>query len=119
MPTRSSHRGVRGLARSAHVLAALLLLLAIGGDVLADTACHPLPQTTLHERLTAPEAAADDDPCGSSCVPDCFCCSTLSVTDVGLPRQGAPLAGSVALACERACAPGICPAPYRPPILPA
>ncbi len=119
MPIRSALRGDRGRAHAARVLAALLLLLAIGSDVLADTVCHPLPLTALDERLTAPSSAAPDDPCGSSCVPDCFCCSTLSVTEAGLLRQRAPLAGPVAAAFERACAPGIRPAPYRPPIPPA
>lgn len=104
-----------GLAR---VVAAAVLLFAIAADIAADTRCHPLPRGEARAGLSAaPASSTDQDPCGAKCVPDCFCCSTLSVTAVGLPVVSAALAGHVASARERDCPPGVHPALYHPPIV--
>jgi hypothetical protein len=100
------------------VVAAAVLLCAIAADVAADTRCHPLPRREARAGLSAaPDSPTDQDPCGARCVPDCFCCSTLSVTAVGLPVESAALAGRVASA--RACdlPPGVHPTLYHPPIV--
>jgi hypothetical protein len=99
------------------VAAAVVLLFAIAADIAADTRCHPLPRAQVGAGLSATPAPTDQDPCGAKCVPDCFCCSTLSVTAVGLPLESAALAGRVASARERDCPPGVHPALYHPPIV--
>jgi hypothetical protein len=58
--------------RLAAVTAALLLALIVAD--LGDAACDPLPAQS--SALAVMEARADRaEACGSSCVPDCFCCS--------------------------------------------
>lgn len=99
------------------VVAAVVLLFAIAADIAADTRCHPLPRAQVGAGLSASPAPTDQDPCGVRCVPDCFCCSTLSVTAVGLPLESAALAGRVASARECDCPPGVHPALYHPPIV--
>lgn len=99
------------------VVAAVVLLFAIAVDIAADTRCHPLPGGEVRAGLSAAPAPTDQDPCGAKCVPDCFCCSTLSVTAVGLPLESTAPAGGVASARERDCPPGVHPATYHPPIV--
>lgn len=100
------------------LIAATLLLFVIVADLAADTRCHPRPRGGMvRAGLSAvPAAATDQDPCGAECVPDCFCCSTLSVTAAGVPVVSVALAGRVAPAPGRDCPPGVHPRLYRPPI---
>lgn len=100
------------------VVVAAVLLFAIAADIAADTRCHPLPRGEARAGLSAvPASPTDQDPCGAKCVPDCFCCSTLSVTAVGLPLEFAAPEGPVASTRERACPPGVRRALYHPPIV--
>ena len=103
---------------AARVVAAAVLLFAISADIVADTRCHPLPRGEARAGLSVvPVSPTDQDPCGAKCVPDCFCCSTLSVTAVGLPVESAALAGRAAPARDRDCPPGVRRALYHPPIV--
>lgn len=116
MSSGSRFRRIEGTVVTRAVVAAALLF-AIAADIAADTRCHPLPRGEARAGLSAaPASPTDQDPCGAKCVPDCFCCSTLSVTAVGLPIESAALAGRVPSARERDCPPGVHPAPYHPPI---
>ena len=55
--------------------AATLLLVMIVAD-LAHASCDPSEFST-GSLLTSSSQAGAADPCGTVCVPDCFCCSTL------------------------------------------
>ncbi len=110
-------RRIQGTAWTSVVVAAVLLF-AIAADIAADTRCHPLPRGEARAGLSAaPASPTEQDPCGAKCVPDCFCCSTLSVTALGLPVESAALAGRVASARERNCPTGVQRALYHPPIV--
>ncbi len=74
-------------------LAACLLLIAIGADLVADTRCDvQSSQTSAPVALRALHAQpeAGEEPCASACVPDCYCCSTLLLAD---PSMLAPEPG--------------------------
>lgn len=104
------------LSWGARLVAAFALLLAIGVDLAADTRCHPLPNTVSGAGLTAPEAGAKHDPCGNTCVADCFCCSNLSVGNAAQPAQPTEPARDIPPSLAGDCAPGILPLPYHPPL---
>ena len=55
--------------------AATLLLVVIAAD-LADASCEPSELST-GSLITSSSQAGTADPCGTVCVPDCFCCSNL------------------------------------------
>ncbi len=68
--------------------------------------------------MTSVSAASPDnqDPCRIGCVPDCFCCSTLSPSPMAPPVEISGTAVLVeALAAPR-FEPGVLPLPYRPPL---
>lgn len=115
----SGRRFLRIRASAAiRAVAAAALLFAIAVDIVADTRCHPLsPGDAPAAYSAARDPATDQDLCGVTCVPDCFCCSTLSVTAPGVALESTAAAGRVAGARERACPSGVHPAPYRPPIV--
>ena len=114
-----SGTGLRCIRRRCltRVVAGVVLLFAITADLASDTRCHPLPRGDVRAGLSAPVAPTDQDPCGAKCVPDCFCCSTLSVTAAALPLESTAPAGGVAIVWARDCPPGVHPAPYHPPIV--
>ena len=111
----------RSLGPAIRVFAALLLLAAIAGDVVADTRCNNVPPAAASQArlLEARRGTREptDDPCGGFCVPDCFCCSQLVVS--------VPAALPVAVRCPVAVASyraerwpiGVRPVPYHPPLL--
>ena len=98
---------------------AILLLAAIGSDLVGDTGCHelsePVPEAAWQR--AAPEDTADA--CATVCVPDCFCCTR---STAAAPAVTPPAPGSVH-AVEPAASPGrragVHPRPDRPPLLPA
>lgn len=55
--------------------ATILLLVMIVAD-LADASCYPSEFSTGN-LITSSSQAGTADPCGTVCVPDCFCCSNL------------------------------------------
>ncbi len=61
-------------------------------------------------------APSDQDPCDANCVPDCFCCSALSLGPADLTPVTATPGVPAAPTAEAACPPGIDVQPYRPPI---
>ncbi len=119
MSSRPPFRRTHGRGPWARLAAAFLLVLAIGADLAADSRCHPLAlaQGTSEARLSVAQPTADEDACqASGCVPDCFCCSALSVSSPAWPLEAVAPAGCVASAPERDCPLGVHPAPYHPPI---
>ena len=111
----------RKLGTAVRVAAALLLLVAIASDLVADTRCDNVPPESVSQlRSLATPARTDQstvDPCGWFCVPDCFCCSQLVA--------GVAIAVPVAVPCpvdivsDRAdrWPIGVRPIPYHPPLL--
>jgi len=96
--------------------AAALVLFTIAADVVADARCHPAVQTPSVTSVSGASSTDDRDPCATGCVPDCFCCSTLSPSHMGPPIQiSGPAVRVEALAAPR-FEPGVLPLPYRPPL---
>jgi hypothetical protein len=94
----------------------MLLLAAICGDLTNVHCDGPLriggPQTPL----IAASDAHDSDPCTTTCVPDCFCCSrTLQTAIVQLRPDAEPLAPLGADGFLRPAS-GILALPYHPPL---
>lgn len=78
--------------RIVRVLAALFLLLAITGDLVADARCDEFAQSggasVLREAGTE---RTDSDSCATGCVPDCYCCShTVAGTLIVVARVAGP-----------------------------
>jgi hypothetical protein len=112
IPSVSTLR-VPALVRAA---AALLLLLAIAGDLALDSKCHPLTPASSGASVFAAGGEAEDD-CADGCVSDCYCCSVLTATSMF--RVGESDRPHVALvpASDAARASGVRQLPYRPPLL--
>lgn len=96
--------------------AVLALLLAIVADLSADARCHPVPRARNQAGFSVANAPSEQDPCGANCVPDCFCCSALSLGPADLTPVTATPGVPAAPPAEAACPPGIDVQPYRPPI---
>lgn len=94
-------------------IAALMLLLVIAAD-LSDDACHPLPHGRT--QATSISGALAGDACASACVPDCYCCSTISVTVAYVPQQATGAATPLLAPAARSYPPGVRPLPYHPPL---
>jgi hypothetical protein len=108
-------------SRWAHLarLAACLLLIAIGADLAADTRCHlQASEISPVSAMRAPrsQAPAASEPCASTCVPDCYCCSTLMLAGPALlaPEPG-PLTPLGAPNRESRLQ-GVHPVPELPPL---
>ena len=96
--------------------AAALVLFTIAADVVADARCHPAVQAPSVTSVSAASSGGSQDPCRTACVPDCFCCSTLSPSHTAPPIQiSGPAVPVEALAAPR-FEPGVLPLPYRPPL---
>lgn len=107
--------GVRGRGRL-HSIAALLLLLAIAAD-LSEDSCHPLPQAlTEAASISGAGAPSSEDACAGGCVPDCYCCSTISVTVAYVPQRAAGAATPLLAPAVHSYPPGVRPLPYHPPL---
>ena len=111
--------GVRRVQRTWHavrVIAAAFVLFTIAADVVADARCHPSVQAPAATGVSAASSTTDQDPCVTGCVPDCFCCSTLSPSPVAPPVEvSGPTVLVEALAAPQ-FRPGVHPLPYRPPL---
>jgi hypothetical protein len=113
---RHSRRTQRMLA-VVRAAAALLVLFTITADIVADSRCHPPAHIQAREVLRGPApSAANQDPCRTGCVPDCYCCSQ-SVTrgPAVLPPDAGPATVTLPLLLPAAPA-GVRPVPYRPPL---
>lgn len=96
--------------------AAALVLFTIAADVVADARCHPSVQAPSVTSVSAASSTDSQDPCRTGCVPDCFCCSTLSTSPLAPPVElSGPAVLVEALAASR-FEPGVVPLPYRPPL---
>ncbi len=105
-----------GGRRRFHSIAALLLLLAITAD-LSDDSCHPLPQARSQAAsLRGASTPLAEDACASVCVPDCYCCSTISVTVAYVPQQASGAATPLLASAVDGYPPGVHPLPYHPPL---
>lgn len=71
----SSIRLLTKTGRANTAKAAALLVLCILALDLTDAACDPLIISWGTPGLSDVQAG-DGDPCGDTCVPDCFCCSS-------------------------------------------
>jgi hypothetical protein len=114
MSLRVEARRARAYAMALRAIAALLLLASIAADLASDSRCHPLAPLAPGASVRA--AADSTDACADGCVPDCYCCSTVSPTALfrlaGAECQHAPFAGPA----DPSAASGVSPAPYRPPL---
>jgi hypothetical protein len=112
-------RSVAHSALSLRAAASLLLVVAIGADLAADSRCHPGPRVEEATTVRASGAESSDDPCAGGCVPDCYCCSVLTATSIfRVPPADRPLV-ALLVTVDPARAPGVVPAPYHPPLAPA
>lgn len=96
--------------------AALLVLFTITADIVADSRCHLPAHIQGRAVLRGPAPSANQDPCSTGCVPDCYCCSQ-SVTrgPAVLPPDAGPATVTLPLLLSAAPA-GVRPVPYRPPL---
>ena len=102
--------------RAIRMTAAALVLFTIAADVVADARCHPAVKASSVTSVSGASSTDDQDPCATGCVPDCFCCSTLSPSHMAPPIQiSGPAVTVEALAAPR-FEPGVLPLPYRPPL---
>ena len=102
--------------RVIRLAAAALVLFTIAADVVADARCHPAVQASSVTSVSAASSTNAQDPCRTGCVPDCFCCSTLSPGPMAPPVEtSGPTVPVEALAAPR-FEPGVLPLPYRPPL---
>lgn len=96
--------------------AAAFVLFTIAADIVADARCHPAVQAASVTSVSAASSDENQDPCRTGCVPDCFCCSTLSPSPMAPPVEiSGPAVQVEALAAPR-FETGILPLPYRPPL---
>jgi hypothetical protein len=120
LPVRQKTDGYarRRLSRALRV-AACLLLSAIGADIVADTRCDKgssSSASTAGVRGPLQGQRPTDEPCGSFCVPDCFCCSfSVAATPAVLPPEPGPLAPLDANPLER-WSEGVRPVVDHPPL---
>ncbi len=56
-----------------------------------DRHCHAQTDVAQSPSRHAESGSGDDDPCGSTCVPDCYCCSTPAVTVLHFDPPSAPI----------------------------
>jgi len=102
--------------RSLRLVAAGLVLFTIAADLVADTRCHGASRASAEVSVSADSSAARQDPCAAGCVPDCFCCSTLSTSPGVPPVDVSGPAALVAVLAVPDFQPGVLPLPYRPPL---
>lgn len=112
-------RRTQRIWRIVNACAALLVLLTITADILADSRCHPPARVHGPAALAGPSSlppSTERDPCATGCVPDCYCCSQ-SVTrgPAILPPDAGPVMPTLPLLIPAAPA-GVRPVPYRPPL---
>lgn len=94
----------------------MLLLAAICADLTNVHCDGPLQIGAMQGSSLAAVASHDSDPCASTCVPDCFCCSRTEQTAmVQLRPEAAPLAPLGPDGSARAAS-GVRPLPYHPPL---
>ena len=95
---------------------ALLLLCLISADAALDAACDPIVGPRDAAQTVSAAGSTGDEPCATSCLPDCFCCSrSLTAAAVVLPGSTGP----IALRAEKAAPQvpqGVRPVPYHPPL---
>jgi hypothetical protein len=110
---------VRRLLFPALRVPASLLLLAIAADIVADTRCDKgsaSSASTAAVREAVQGRGQTDEPCGSFCVPDCFCCSfSVAAAPTVVPPEPGPLAPLALAALER-WSEGIRPVVDHPPL---
>jgi len=98
---------------------ACLLLFAIAADIVADTRCDKgssSSASTAGVRGAVEGQRQTDEPCGSFCVPDCFCCSSsVAAAPAVVPPEPRPLAPLAAPTLER-WSEGVRPVVDHPPL---
>lgn len=97
-------------------IGAMLLLAAICAD-LANVHCDgPILSGGRENPVVVASQSNGADPCATTCVPDCFCCSrTVQVIAVELPPQMEPPAPCAVDGVSRPAS-GILALPYHPPL---
>lgn len=97
-------------------IGALLLLAAICVD-LANVHCDgPMVSDGRQTAVVIASQSDSGDPCATTCVPDCFCCSrTEQASTIELHRQADPLTACAVDRVPRPAA-GILVLPYHPPL---
>ncbi len=101
------------------LVAAVLVLSSIAADVVADARCHPAVRTSAAAAASVADSTGStqrQDPCTNGCVPDCFCCSTLSPSPLPPQVEAAGLAVPIELTVAPQCQAGVHRLPYRPPL---
>jgi hypothetical protein len=74
-----------------------LVAIAFSATILFEPAvdfrCHAAEAPRLSQVSSDPASAPGgaDDPCGSACVPDCYCCSTPLTTSIVFARPSSLL----------------------------
>lgn len=102
--------------RAVRLAATLSILFVIAMDIVADSRCNRLSGGEVAASLSIPVPPAALDPCSSGCVPDCFCCSTLSMTAAAFSLESSGPAATVVALADLNFSPGVHPLPYRPPL---
>jgi hypothetical protein len=102
--------------RALQIVAVFLVLGAIGTD-LVGSRCHAsLAAASRTVMAAASSPAADADPCGSTCVPDCYSCARSEEASFVLFELGAQVIGTAFAAPEPCATEGVRPLPYHPPL---
>ena len=106
----------RRVRRFVRLAAAGFVLFTIAADIVADTRCNKPSRSPSGLSLQEATSANSQDPCDAGCVPDCFCCSTLSASPAApamtLSGPAVPLEVLATLEFQL----GVYPLPYRPPL---
>lgn len=99
-------------------VAVLFAALAFA-DLALDAGCDPLSLPTARASVVAARDAASgsaDEPCGTVCVPDCFCCSRTLVGGLAVVPTTLGLVTAAPEGPPPAAPVGVHPVPYHPPL---
>ena len=108
---------VRKTVAGARVFIALAFAATILLEPAVDRTCHssaPQKPSQVSSNLASPTGSTED-PCGKTCLPDCYCCSTPLAVAVVFALPPVPL-----MSVSQAIAPrpleGFTAVPHLPPI---
>lgn len=97
-------------------IGAMLLLAAICGDLTNVHCDGPLQLGATPTLSIAASDAHESDPCTTTCVPDCFCCSRTEQSAIVQLRPDAKLLAPLGPDGFLRPASGVRPLPYHPPL---
>jgi hypothetical protein len=93
---------------------AFLLLVMLAVD-LVDTSCDPVTTPRGPLDVSVPRASTPGDPCGTVCIPDCFCCAFAITGQVAALASDPGRAENGPMSVEQRPAAGVPPALDHPP----